>query len=117
MPELSADENNRLRSKAKLELIERLKALDLDENQIIDLNAVANGEPTQSTILKMVFDFLKNATNPVAQMWYKGGVLAIFLIVIVVISCNYPDSEKQVWTLVGTLMGFVFGQNSKILNI
>lgn len=117
MTEYVNDGNNNFHSKKKLEFIERLKSLDPNEEQINEMNKILNGEPSQNQILKLLLEFLSRATNNRSHLLYKGAILLAFFIAIGLLALHFPDSDKQVWTLVGTLMGFVFGQNSKILNV
>jgi len=109
--------NNTLHSKEKIELIERLKTTDPSDEQLLEIHKIINGEPSQNQIVKSAIDLLNKVVDNSNQMWYKAIILGVFIGIIVFLSYRFPESDKQVWALVGTLMGFVFGQNSKILNV
>jgi hypothetical protein len=96
-------------------LIEKLKASNLNQSQLNEIESVLNGEITEHNLLSKLIDLAKPLLDSKSGLKFRYVVFFSFIGLIVFLSIWFPNSEVQVWASVGTLIGFVFGQGSQLL--
>ena len=101
------------------ELINRIKNQELTEEQINEIQSLLNGQSIERTFLNKAESVLSNLFSSLTPHWtlllYRFLTLSVIITFIYLLSLREPVNSKEVWTIVGAFIGFIFGQKSSFL--
>ncbi len=105
----------------KKTLLEKIENEQLSDLQILEIEKIIASERVDNSILDKIeklFTALINSLNPSTPVLiYRFCIYFTFCLLIYLISERQSTSDTQLWTIIGTFLGFVFGQKSSILRI